>query len=135
MKNYGGWIFGNGNYREWTQVLAHGKEKYKFYNPIKQNNTHISELSKQLRTVKNFYSVIVFYGDCEFKKLECIPKNIYLIKNYEISSVIREIINNNEKTIYPNETQIRELLQTYVENGKDEKIQTQHIKDINSISK
>ena len=41
VKDYSGWIFGNGRYSQWTQVLAYGKEKYRFYNPIMQNNKHI----------------------------------------------------------------------------------------------
>jgi hypothetical protein len=44
VKDYSGWIFGNGNYREWTQVLAYGQEKYRFYNPIMQNNRHVAEI-------------------------------------------------------------------------------------------
>ncbi len=26
VKNYSGWIYGNGNQRQWTQVLAYGKK-------------------------------------------------------------------------------------------------------------
>ena len=35
VKDYSGWIFGNGNQTNWTQVMAFGKRKYRFYNPIK----------------------------------------------------------------------------------------------------
>jgi len=41
IKDYSGWIFGNGNYAQWTQVLAYGRSKYSFYNPIMQNKKHI----------------------------------------------------------------------------------------------
>mgnify|MGYP002662401651 CR=1 FL=1 len=34
VKKYSGWIFGNGNHHKWTQVLAFGKQKNSFYNPI-----------------------------------------------------------------------------------------------------
>ena len=37
VKEYSGWIFGNQNQRNWTQLLAYGKQKYYFYNPIFQN--------------------------------------------------------------------------------------------------
>ena len=47
-KNYTGNIYGQENQREWTQVLAYGNEKNKFYNPIKQNATHIYHLSNYL---------------------------------------------------------------------------------------
>jgi hypothetical protein len=49
IKDYSGWIFGKGNQTKWTQVLAYGREKYCFYNPIMQNNGHISALRKQLK--------------------------------------------------------------------------------------
>ena len=31
VKDYGGWIFGNGNQTNWTQIMAYGKNKYRFY--------------------------------------------------------------------------------------------------------
>ena len=46
IKEYGGWIFGNENQRNWTQILAYGKRKYQFYNPILQNKKHIDDLKK-----------------------------------------------------------------------------------------
>ena len=36
VKRYSGWIFGTGNQKQWTQVLAFGLEKYQFYNPVIQ---------------------------------------------------------------------------------------------------
>ena len=30
VKDYSGWIFGNGKHNKWTQVLAYGQEKYHF---------------------------------------------------------------------------------------------------------
>ena len=69
IKDYCGWIYGNGNQPQWTKVLAYGKQKYFFYNPIMQNNTHIAELRKKLSQSENipFHSIIVFSGDCELK--------------------------------------------------------------------
>ncbi|WP_300906133.1 nuclease-related domain-containing protein [uncultured Bacteroides sp.] len=34
VKDYSGWIFGNEHQRYWTQILAYGKEKHRFYNPV-----------------------------------------------------------------------------------------------------
>ena len=62
VKDYSGWIFGNGKYDKWTQVLAYGQEKHQFYNPIKQNAKHIEALrntSAQLQNVP-IYSIVVF---------------------------------------------------------------------------
>ena len=41
VKDFSGWIYGKGNQTKWTQVLAYGNEKYRFYNPIMPNTTHI----------------------------------------------------------------------------------------------
>ena len=49
-KNYSAWIYGNGDDQDWTQVFPNGK-KYPFYNPIKQNETHIRALQHVLRNV------------------------------------------------------------------------------------
>jgi len=59
-KNYAGRIYGSEDQKEWTQVLAYGKVKNKFYNPILQNRTHIYALSKVLGQNKGFVSIIVF---------------------------------------------------------------------------
>lgn len=42
-KNYSGWIFGDEKQGYWTAMLPN-KEKNRFYNPIKQNRTHIKWL-------------------------------------------------------------------------------------------
>jgi hypothetical protein len=65
VKNYSGWIFGNGNHSHWTKVLAYGKEKYRFYNPIIQNNKHVIELRNQFVQHGNvhFFSVVVFFRE------------------------------------------------------------------------
>ena len=63
VKEYSGWIFGSGQNTNWTQILAYGERKYKFYNPIKQNNAHIIELKKTLKQFQRvpFFSIIVFF--------------------------------------------------------------------------
>ncbi|WP_255202495.1 nuclease-related domain-containing protein [Muribaculum intestinale] len=59
VKDYSGWIFGKGYQNYWTQVLAYGKEKHRFYNPILQNKGHIEALKKKLEGIAEvpFYSV------------------------------------------------------------------------------
>ena len=59
-KNYSGKIYGNESQREWTQVFQYGKVKNKFYNPVKQNATHIYMLKKALAVSVPIYSVVVF---------------------------------------------------------------------------
>jgi predicted RNA-binding Zn-ribbon protein involved in translation (DUF1610 family) len=59
-KNYSGQIYGQDNQREWTQVLAYGRKKHQFYNPILQNKSHIYSLSKIIGRKDCFISIIVF---------------------------------------------------------------------------
>ncbi len=59
-KNYAGRVYGNDNQREWTQVLAYGETKNRFYNPVKQNATHIYFLAKVLKQHNIYVSVVMF---------------------------------------------------------------------------
>ncbi len=66
-KNYSGWIFGKETDQYWTQTL--GKEKHRFYNPIRQNYGHIKSLETLLAPLGRipFISIVAFPGDCELK--------------------------------------------------------------------
>ena len=57
-KNYIGWIFGGENQDKWTQTLYTG-EKNQFFNPLKQNKSHIYHLSKILDNQYKINSVVV----------------------------------------------------------------------------
>lgn len=82
-KNYAGSIYGQENQREWTQVLAFGNEKHKFYNPIKQNATHIYHLSKYLKAKNIFQNVVVFLSRADISNI--VSNNVYSI--YELQSI------------------------------------------------
>ena len=68
-KNYGGWIFGSAEQRQWTQVLEHG-HKERFYNPVLQNRAHVRALAACLALPEDaFRSYIVFSERCELRKV------------------------------------------------------------------
>lgn len=68
-KNYSGWIFGDEASKYWTQSL-NGGHKYKFYNPIWQNRTHINVLKQHVDVEdKVFKSYIIFSERCTLKKM------------------------------------------------------------------
>jgi predicted RNA-binding Zn-ribbon protein involved in translation (DUF1610 family) len=72
-KNIDGWIFGDEKSPQWTQSLF-GK-KYKIQNPLRQNYRHIKALSEFLGIEKDkFFSVVMFWGECEFKT--SMPPNV-----------------------------------------------------------
>lgn len=58
-KNYSGEIYGSESQREWTQVLQYGKVKNKFYNPVKQNATHVYHVKKIVGKLP-IHSLVVF---------------------------------------------------------------------------
>ena len=59
-KNYSGRIYGQESQQEWTQVLSYGKVKNKIYNPIKQNKTHVYNVSQVIGTTVPIFSAVVF---------------------------------------------------------------------------
>ncbi|MDC1459084.1 NERD domain-containing protein [Flavobacteriaceae bacterium] len=134
VKDYSGWIFGSGNNTNWTQVLSYGKRKYKFYNPIKQNNNHISELRKTLKQFENipFFSVIVFFGDCELKEINYVPKGTYLVKSHRVFEVLN-LIKDEDYTQYTNKREVVDKLKELVSLGENTDYQKQHIENIKDM--
>jgi hypothetical protein len=129
VKDYTGWLFGNGRSTYWTQVLAFGTEKYRFYNPIFQNRRHIEELRKispQFSKIPMF-SVIVFYGDNEFKTMENLPDDIYLIQPSQLLQTIQDITFNNPNANYTNKNEIASVLKLAHVNGNDPFIVNTHL--------
>lgn len=128
VKDYGGWIFGSGTQNKWTQVLAYGKEKYQFYNPIIQNAGHIKALKSKLKQCADvpFYSVIVFYGSCIFRDVHSLPEEVKVIYPSNILEVFNDILEKNPPAKYTNKREVVRILKEAVENGADEKIREQH---------
>jgi LPXTG-motif cell wall-anchored protein len=135
VKDFIGWIFGNGNHSHWTKVLAYGKDKYRFYNPIMQNNKHIQDLKKQLKQFKNipFYSIIVFYGDCVLKEVNFIPNGTYLVKPNRVIDVLKIITTDNEPANYTDKWEVIRVLEEAVMNGENVENQIQHIENIEDM--
>lgn len=69
-KNYSGWIFGREQDRQWTQTLSNRK-KFKFYNPIKQNELHLRAVEQLLHLDRScLHSWIVFSDRSTLKRIE-----------------------------------------------------------------
>lgn len=135
VKDYSGWIFGNGNYSQWTQVLAYGKEKHQFYNPIMQNNAHIKDLKNQIRQFRHipFFSVVVFYGDCKLKDISFVPDGTFIVKSNRIKEVMNIIMRKNETAQYSDKYEAVRVLKEAVQNGENTEIQTRHIQNIKDM--
>ena len=88
-KNYAGWIFGNEKDQKWCETLK-GK-KYFFYNPIKQNNTHIKYLENLLQIVKeNYTSLITFNLAVILKKVSVDSLNFNVIAYNNLSAFLEK---------------------------------------------
>lgn len=135
VKDYNGWIFGKGYQTYWTQILAYGEEKYKFYNPVIQNQKHIETLSQRMKHCANvpFFSIIVFYGNCTLKNLSSIPEGIFISYPNKVSDIINSILENNPPACYTNKKEVVSILKEAVGNGNNPEIQTLHIQNIKRI--
>ena len=134
VKHLSGWIFGTGNQTKWVQVLAYGKQKYSFYNPVFQNNSHIKFLQSRLSNLEDipFYSLIVFYGDCVLKDLSQIPSEISIVKFDDAIDVITKLIQTGKKSTYNNLVDIEAILLVSVNYGEDRDVRLQHAENIRS---
>lgn len=145
VKNYGGHIFGNETSQNWTMTVKHvnkkrsksGKvykkthiSKHQFYNPIRQNKTHINKINNltDIQSHVPIFNVVVF------------GRRAYLrdITHSDASMVLhqRELFDAIKTT----ESQIQQELSTeqqmslvdtlYDINIPDKKRRKQHVKDI-----
>lgn len=132
VKDYSGWIFGKGYQNYWTQVLAYGKEKHRFYNPILQNNGHIQTLKNKLSNIADvpFYSVIVFYGRCTLKNVSYIPDNTYVGYAGSVISMVRKILENNPPANYKDKWGVINVLKEAAANGESWEIVNRHIHNV-----
>lgn len=103
-KNFSGWIFGSENQRNWTQTFPNG-EKYRFYNPIWQNNTHIKHLKKLLPDInpRIFHSIIVFGKKSTLKKINKTSTNIFVIHSYHLTRTMKSAIKESRVRLTENE--------------------------------
>ncbi len=89
-KNYSGWIFGSEEGQYWTMMLPN-KQKEKFYNPIKQNKSHMKWLGNYINNEVPLFSIIVFSERCELKKVTFNSDNVRVIKRDRTYATIRDI--------------------------------------------
>ena len=127
-KNYSGWIFGDEQSVKWTASMP-TRSKFSFYNPIKQNRTHIKWLSQYLECAVPFYSLIVFSERCELKKIEVSSKDVYVIKRDRLYATVRDIWDRSPDAL--SEEQINSIFSRLQPlTNADEAIKTAHIQQI-----
>lgn len=107
-KNYSGWIYGKEKDYKWTQVFPN-KKKFKFYNPIKQNRTHVRAIQNVLSDIPEelFASIIVFSNRCTLKSIDVTSLDIHIVNRKNLS-IIQKI----------NQTQVDNRLNVFTIYGK-----------------
>lgn len=123
VKDYSGWIFGNCRDDYWTQILSYGQKRIRFYNPVKQNAAHIQAIRENLP--KNpgvpIFSVVVFYGTCELKKLTVSTGSAYVVYDRDVESVVKQILTLHPAG-YQDKTEIMRVMRKAVDNGDNSAI-------------
>jgi hypothetical protein len=65
-KDKTGWIYGDEKQKQWTERIF--KKTYPFQNPLHQNYAHTMSLAEYLGIEhEKIHSLVIFWGDCEFK--------------------------------------------------------------------
>lgn len=127
-KNYSGWIFGEEEELYWTQVLGSGREN-QFYNPIRQNYTHIRALAAYLhKPVAEFASYIVFSERCTLQQVPDTDKAV-VVRRPDLLRVLRNEL--RRAPVRYSREEIREMavrLKPLTHPSKAEKLR--HIRDI-----
>lgn len=135
-KNYSGWIFGKETDSHWTQTLPNGKgkaRKERFYNPVKQNATHIKWLKNIISFPIPIYSIIVFSKRCTLKNIAVTSPLVTVIRRPQIQKTVKRMGAQSLHALSQEEiAHIYEILYPYTQVDASTKLQ--HIKDINTAS-
>ena len=145
VKNYQGYIFGNEVNDEWTVTVKHvntkrtrsGRRynkvhisKHRFYNPIKQNKTHINKIRNltYILNVLPVYNIVVFGKNAVIKDVEhskesnvLHQRDLFRFVKTQESSLTYEIDTN---------TQIDIIDELHSINIKDKKQRKEHVRNI-----
>ena len=137
-KNYSGYIFGSEQNQNWTVTLFAGQnwmkqnkiEKHHFYNPIRQNRSHIQNLRRFLGKEIPMFSVIVFSSRCELKEINISSPDVLVCQQGKLPAAIRKIWNENPDIL--SEQEIESICaQLSRQTNQSEEVKQQHVEAIN----
>lgn len=125
-KNYSGWIFGSENQSQWTQMLNQ-YTKNRFYNPVKQNETHIKALCSYININTNItHSYIVFSERCELKKVPDNTEQYTILRRHHLLHTLRKDLEARDKVL--SEEQVNEIYRRLQPlTNVSEEVKKQHI--------
>ncbi len=124
-KNYSGWIYGSEKDQYWT--VCDKRDRWKLYNPIKQNQGHINTIHQHLRGIPCF-SLIVFSERCELKKIN-INSDVYVFKRDKMFFKVSEIFKNFPDVMDENQVNyVTDYMKRFCD--ADKNIKTSHLDDV-----
>ena len=126
-KNYSGWIFGSADQRDWTVTFKAGK-KERFYNPIKQNRTHVKALSSYLGVDEGaFRSYIVFSERCELKDVPPNTAEYVICQRQHLLKILRSHLDRLDPVFDAGELGRLRSSMSELSEGSTETVRSQHV--------
>jgi len=129
-KNYSGWIFGDETRKNWTQTFSNRK-KFKFFNPIWQNEAHINALKELLDLhMPDFYkSYIVFSERCTLKKIHVDSNHASVLKrNKLLLNIKKDMLTSGNKFTIDEVNRLETILKLHA--NADNETKEAHIQSI-----
>lgn len=128
-KNYNCVIKGNVSNQK-LQTIYPNKKKYDLYNPIKQNETHISILSKEIGLNESELNPLIVFGKKSSIKLSGTKKVLNTVMTInELEKELQKINRQRNKYSEKEVTKIIKKLQSY--EGASTLTKFKHRKDVN----
>ena len=91
-KNYNGLISGSMDAMNWVHIHPNRK-KYLFYNPVRQNRTHIRALSRWLDIPERFFlSYIVFSDRCALERVPDNTRSVVIAQTAELAEQLEDTL-------------------------------------------
>lgn len=90
-KDYVGWIYGHGDRVHWTQVSAYGQNKHQFYNPVRQNSSHLDAIAAIFGSIVPLYSIIVFGREATLKVIADLPESCHVCTQGNLLNTLKTI--------------------------------------------
>ena len=128
VKEYSGWLFGNGQQTHWTQLIGDRYNKHRFYSPILQNRHHIEALQAKLGASADvpYFSVVVFDGSCILKEVNDVQDDVLLCYLAEVPAIMRQLESDCSPVEYKDLEETERLLRLYVHSGANCLIREEH---------
>lgn len=120
-KNYKGNIYGTDNSEYWKQYIY--SNEYTFYNPIKQNYSHVKSLSKFLYLPQKYFIPVVVFTEESDLKCKTTQNVIY-------ANQIKDFISCYTKPILSKEDALKIIDKLKTLNVKDYNEKKEHINNV-----